>query len=74
MKNLYMNDLGKAIYCDCYIPEYGRNKILGSITAEGLVEILRGHKNKTVLEVTNFIIGCPVCGFSQVFNLKYAKN
>lgn len=65
-----MNDQGEAIYCKCYIPEYNRHKTLGSITAEGLVEVLRGHKNKTIIAMTNFVIFCPVCGFSKSFNLK----
>lgn len=77
MRSLYperepkqVNDLGEAIYCNCFIPEYGRHKILGSITSEGVLEILRGHKNKTIISMTNFVIYCPVCGFSKSFSLK----
>ena len=64
-----INYLGKAIYCDCYIPEYDRYKILGSITSEGFLEILRGHKNKTVLFVQEFMIECTICHFKKYINL-----
>ncbi len=62
--------LGQAIYCQCYVPEFDRYKILGSITSEGLLEILRGHKNKTVLEVHEFFIQCKDCGFSKYIKIE----
>ena len=63
------NYLGKAIYCDCYMPEYDRYKILGSVTQDGFLEILRGHKNKTVIFVQEFLIECRICGFKKYINL-----
>lgn len=69
-----MDNAGKAIYCNCYIEEYKRYKILGSITAEGMLEILRGHKNKTVLQTGEFMIFCKVCGFKKYIKISEAVN
>ncbi len=61
-----MNDiLGQAIYCECYLDEYQRYKILGSITDDGFIEILRGHKNKTVIQTHELMISCLTCGFKK---------
>jgi hypothetical protein len=62
--------LGKAIYCDCYIPEYDRYKILGSITNDGILEILRGHKNKTLIYFGEFMIYCRACGFKKYIKIE----
>lgn len=65
------NDLiGQAIYCNCYLPEYDRYKILGSITSEGIVEILRSHKNKTLIETHEFMISCKECGYKKYIQIK----
>lgn len=64
------NLLGQAIYCDCYIPDYKRYKVIGSITAEGILEILRSHENKTYLQVQEFIISCEHCGFRKYIKLE----
>lgn len=68
-----MNELGKAIYCECFVPEYNRHKILGSITSEGVIEILRGHKNKTIISTLKFLMSCPDCGYSKYINLESIK-
>ena len=60
---------GKAIFCECFISEFGRYKILGSITDQGFVEILRGHKNKTIIETKEFLISCRDCGYRKFINL-----
>ena len=64
------NELGKAIYCECYLEEFDRYKILGSITDTGILEILRGHRNKTCLEVGEFLIMCRSCGFRKYIKLE----
>lgn len=64
----------QAIYCDCFIPDYKRHKILGSITSEGFIEILRGHKNKTIIEAREFMIKCEDCGYSKFIKLNVAVN
>lgn len=65
---------GKAIYCKCFIPEYDRYKILGSITSEGYLEILRGHKNKTIIEIREFVIHCKECGFKKYYSINETVN
>jgi predicted nucleic-acid-binding Zn-ribbon protein len=62
--------LGKAIYCNCYVLEFNRHKILGSVTDQGVLEILRGHKNKTTITGISFVIRCPDCGYSEFLNLQ----
>lgn len=64
-KDLTLIQLGQAIYCNCYVAEYDRHKILGSITANGILEILRGHKNKTIIETHELLISCESCGFRK---------
>ncbi len=68
-----MNE-GTAIYCNCYIAEYARHKVLGSITFEGYLEILRGHKNKTILQAGEFMILCKECGFKKYIKISKAVN
>ena len=70
----YQINMGTAIYCDCYIEEYQRYKILGSITFEGYLEIMRGHKNKTVIEVGEFMIMCKECGFHKYIKINKPVN
>ena len=62
--------LGQAIYCNCYLEEFDRYKILGSITAQGVIEILRGHKNRTVIETREFVITCPVCKYTKYIKIE----
>ena len=61
--------LGQAIHCDCYIFKYRRYKVLGSITSEGLLEIMRNHENKTTIESHEFTLICHTCGFKQEFKI-----
>ena len=60
---------GQPIYY-CYIEEFGRYKMLGSITSEGFLEVLRGHQNLTVIQVKEFFIQCKTCGFKKYYNLE----
>jgi hypothetical protein len=69
MPNELDNISGKAIYCDCYISEFKRYKILGSITDQGVIEILRGHRNKTIIQTTELLISCPQCNYQKLINL-----
>lgn len=64
------NTLGQAIYCDCYIPEYKRYKILGSITDLGLIEIVRPHKNKTIIHAQELMLECIECGYKRFIKIK----
>ena len=64
----------QAIYCECYIYKYSRYKILGSINSEGLLEIMRNHENKTIIEVTEFTIYCKDCGFKKAFKIADKYN
>ena len=66
--------LGQAIYCDCFTPQLNRYKVLGSITSEGLIEILRAHKEKTVIESAEFIIACQDCGYKRHIKLGQSYN
>ena len=63
-------EINKAIYCECFITEYGRYKILGSITDQGKLEVLRGHKNKTIIANGRFLISCRQCGFNKLITLE----
>lgn len=64
------SDLGQAIVCNCYLTEFDRYKVLGSVTSEGFLEILRGHKNKTIIETQQFLIRCQDCGFTKFVQIK----
>lgn len=66
-----MNEVSIAIFCNCLVPnETNRYKVLGSITSEGYLEILRGHKNKTIIEVAECMIACRECGYKKYINLR----
>ena len=69
-KSLQDDALGHAIYCDCYIFKYKRYKVLGSITYEGFLEIMRNHDNKTVVQAHEFTLKCNSCGFSKSFKIR----
>ena len=64
------NNLGKAIYCNCYLTRYNRYKVLGSITDQGMLEVLRPHENKTIIETQEFFIKCRDCGFTKYIQIK----
>ena len=63
-------ELGQAIVCNCYIKEFDRYKILGSVTSAGFLEILRSHKNKTIIETEHFLIKCQDCGYTKFVQIK----
>lgn len=62
-------ETNRAIYCNCYLLEFDRYKMLGSINSQGELEILRGHKNKTYIEFTQLTIICRECGFAKYINM-----
>lgn len=64
----------EAIYCECYIYKYHRYKILGSITSEGYLEIMRNHENKTIIDAPEFTIQCKDCGFKKEFKIVNVPN
>lgn len=68
------NTLGQAIYCDCYIPEYKRYKILGSITYGGLIEIVRPHKNKTIIHAQELMLECIECGYKRYIKIDHENE
>ena len=59
------NDLlGKGIYCYCIVPKSTWNKMLGSVTVQGHLVILRPHNNMSIIETEAFSISCPDCHFT----------
>lgn len=77
-----MNNQGTAIYCKCYDAKRMHYKILGSITAEGYLEVMRKNKYDgqhgtaaiTQIKVTEFIISCNNCNFKKEFKISQAVN
>ena len=63
------DEVNKSIYCKCYFEKYGRYKMLGSVTDQGMLEIARGNHNFTYVKAEEYYINCADCGFS-----KYIKN
>ena len=51
---------GQAIFCECKFNNALR--ILGSITAEGFMEIKRAHNCSTMIQVPELLLKCGQCG------------